>query len=77
MSKNDKLDKFLVVPKENQIPMRFEKYNVNFMVELVPLDGQLQINYQFDPNVELTDEQKDEIAAETIEHLKANLGLGE
>jgi len=54
----------LVALKDNQIPMRHDS-GVEFMAELVPLDGSVQINYAFDPHAEISEEQKQQIVAES------------
>jgi len=53
-----------VIPKENQIFLHHEKYNIDYVIELVPGIKQVELIFEF-LNCDLTEEQKDEIAIET------------
>jgi len=54
---------------ENQIALHHHKYDVDYIVELVPLEGKVEINFAFLPSCKLTDEQKEEISDDTRSEL--------
>ena len=56
----------LVTSKDNQLLLRHEKYKVHYIVEINYDDrGKLEVTYLFDPTVELTKIEKDEIIQDT------------
>lgn len=60
-----------VMPKENQIFLHYNKYNVDYIVEINPIpdSAQIELTFNFAKEVELTEEQKNEIALETRQEL--------
>jgi len=50
---------------ENQIALHHHKYDIDYICELVPLDGKIEINFAFLSDSGLSIEQKEEISDDT------------
>ena len=60
-------DKLLVVPKHNQLPLHYDKYDIDYLVELVPgpENKNIKVMCVFPPGHKLTSAQQNEIIKAT------------
>jgi len=65
---------FLVTPKDNQMILHYERYNIKYIVEFNHVEGgRLEVTYLFDPASKLSTDQKQEIIDETKEDILETL----